>query len=618
MEYVTPQEEEPITQTWLKYMEEHSRLMREIDAAREAGAPEEKISALHAEFQNNLNITTWNTASFNYMWNTGTEELKEAEPEFWDFPYSRYTRYLGNELSESHYQIPTRSLLTEEQLNLLGLEPSTYRAYLKAGQRIEADAQLLSEALLGGGASFLEDYAAAKKERQEEGYYFLIGLDHAKNLVEKMEKEGVDNDPSYIRAANRVFSIEDKEKGEGEEIFLLLNYSSDLYNLMHALCLIGYEKELREILRPALPIKVRGNRALNDLGRTDSKKQGYRDFQLQQTLLSSKRERMYQITTGQTQLIFKEEIKDLIKIDASTDRTLTALLGCIPESSYGKNEVVRAETTLDNLMKLYGQKDRKSARASIRRDLDTLAGLTIRTDDKGGLEDYIGVPLAGDIYGISKNGVVGFSFSPSFMLLLGFKANGAFTSYLPQELFKVNMKYNPHAWTIGKKLINHSGANLGDANENILSVKSLLEWVESIPGEEEIAEGARQYTKRIIEPMERDLSALVDLGVLDFWDYCHEKGAPLAAEEQAARLDADGNEKPMPYEIAKGLYITWKLAHEFDREARLERKEQRRLEAAEAKAIKEKKEKQRKERRERAEDKRLGELNAEGKEAPKA
>lgn len=94
-------------------------------------------------------------------------------------------------------------------------------------------------------------------------------------------------------------------------------------------------------------------------------------------------------------------------------------------------------------------------------------------------------------------------------------------------------------------------------------MEKLLEYVEDMPTAEEVKKTRNSPTYKIIAPMERDLDALVGCGVLAWWDYCHAKGDPLTPEEQAQRLDAEGNDRPLPYEIAIAANIQWQLAHDY-------------------------------------------------------
>ena len=72
--------------------------------------------------------------------------------------------------------------------------------------------------------------------------------------------------------------------------------------------------------------------------------------------------------------------------------------------------------------------------------------------------------------------------------------------------------------------------NCGKKNEDIISVKTLLDCAPCLPMYEEVMAGDKKVTHRIIVPFERDMEALGD--VLS-WEYCHSMGSPLTEEEAA-------------------------------------------------------------------------------------
>ena len=329
-------------------------------------------------------------------------------------------------------------------------------------------------------------------------------------------------------------------------------------------------------------IEVRSHTALNDLGRTDSRKQGVQAIELNPgTLYGSAKAQRAAILTGQTQLIFEQPEAE-VRIAASTDIVLTYLISTIrKEDLFDKDErkIARAEGSLTSYMELRGLKDRKESRKQVTREIQALQQVTITFT---GEDAFVGIPLAGDKGGVVRDNIF-FSFSPTFKRSI-LQSDRAFTLLLDERVFRINTNDNPHSWHIHKKLINHYSANMGKPNEYRLSVQALLDYVTSIPKPEDVP---RKETERIIAPMERDLNALVDLGVLDYWDYCRTNGEPLTDEEQAARLDDEGNDKVLPYRLAKDALITWKFANEYNREKRLEAKEATRQKRIEAKTARE-------------------------------
>lgn len=262
-------------------------------------------------------------------------------------------------------------------------------------------------------------------------------------------------------------------------------------------------------------------------------------------------------------------------------KTLMYLNHLATISGYGYEEgrSCVVHTSIDDLLERRGLEPTRKNKERVRSDLQALARWAWEFEDMN-TKAWVRVPLAGGVK-IARGGAVTFSLTPEFMREIINRRAGL----LPADpaLMRTDDKRNPNAFAIGYKLITHSYQNAGEANQNTLSVSRLLEYAETIPKREEVRN--RTYTQRIIEPMERDLTALVDLGVIDWWDYCHVKGEPLTDEEQAARFDEDGNERALPYEIAVRANIQWQLSNSYEEEIAktLEARERSRKSAEEAK-----------------------------------
>lgn len=100
-----------------------------------------------------------------------------------------------------------------------------------------------------------------------------------------------------------------------------------------------------------------------------------------------------------------------------------------------------------------------------------------------------------------------------------------------KNIFRINGNNNPNAYYFATKLFNHHNMNLTKPNANRISVSTLLKGAPSIPSHDEVLAGNGNTTARIVERFERDLDALVDLGILESWEYCNSKGEPLADEQ---------------------------------------------------------------------------------------
>lgn len=100
------------------------------------------------------------------------------------------------------------------------------------------------------------------------------------------------------------------------------------------------------------------------------------------------------------------------------------------------------------------------------------------------------------------------------------------------KLFRLNPHNNPHAYNIGRKLMEHFNANAYKGEPVRLSVKSLIAYCPELPTVEEIREtGNREYWQKIYEPVQRDLDALEEAGIIASYHYCHSFGIPLTDEE---------------------------------------------------------------------------------------
>ena len=242
------------------------------------------------------------------------------------------------------------------------------------------------------------------------------------------------------------------------------------------------------------------------------------------------------------------------------NKTLIQLNALATASGYKfeKGRSCEIETTVTDLIAQRGG-DVKSRKLR-RRIKDELKSLSLTTwvfeGDNG---NFLTVPLSSGC--LVDRDRVSFSFSDLYMFAVLNRAAGRLP--LDRTLLTTNEKNNPNATALGFKLATHAYQNAGKANESTISVKKLLDYAGGIPKYGEVKSTDRRYTARIIQPLERDLNHLVEIGFLDWWEYSHENGRPLTDAEQAARLDAQGNDVPLPYDIAIECNIQWQLAEEF-------------------------------------------------------
>jgi len=254
----------------------------------------------------------------------------------------------------------------------------------------------------------------------------------------------------------------------------------------------------------------------------------------------------------------------LAGLKTSTAQLFDALMIKLTESG-AKTPTV--EIPLSEYMERRGLKDRKEAKAQARADMEMLRPMSISWEEKRGgkLERYGFINLA-DSGEIRRNGDIVFTFGTSFYNT----AKGYPVMPYPDQLQRLNGKRNPHSYPFLRKISEHKSMNAGKDNEDIISVQTLLKAAETLPTFEEVKRTDRAFSRRIIEPFERDMDALADTLT---WEYCHSKGVPLTDTELQA----------LDYQTFGGLliHILW---NEYpDQTARLERKAAR-IEAAKQKS----------------------------------
>ena len=97
-----------------------------------------------------------------------------------------------------------------------------------------------------------------------------------------------------------------------------------------------------------------------------------------------------------------------------------------------------------------------------------------------------------------------------------------------KHLWMIKSGHNPNSYNFLRKLMTHKNMNCGKANEDIVSVRTLLDACPYIPEYATVMESDRAVKKRIIEPFERDMNALKKTLT---WCYCHSGGTPFSSKE---------------------------------------------------------------------------------------
>jgi len=215
-------------------------------------------------------------------------------------------------------------------------------------------------------------------------------------------------------------------------------------------------------------------------------------------------------------LLIADPNKLLGEYKTSTAKTLDILLAkCEPDKGD------KVSLTLSEYMQLRGLKDRKSAKRTVRADAQLLAEIKLSAGDINNYE-WLRLFYKGSV----KEGNITMYLTKDFLEVL----KGAYIMDYPKGLLKTNDKEHPNSYNFGRKIAEHQRINRDSETKDIISVKTLLDNSENIPTIEEVMQRGRNPGQKIIEPFERDLDHLTELGLLR-WNYCHKHGAILTDEE---------------------------------------------------------------------------------------
>jgi len=179
--------------------------------------------------------------------------------------------------------------------------------------------------------------------------------------------------------------------------------------------------------------------------------------------------------------------------------------------------------SIDYIMKLCVLRDKKETRKNIAEALDImkLAEFSLIGEKKKNTQDdFFDITILGS-KGI-VNGNVVCSLTNEITLI----AKNAPIMPLPKEIFSLSDRKNPNSFNFYRYITEHKQMNIGKPNENKIAVKTLLKH-STIPSYETVKATDRHYSKRIIEPFERDMNALNGIE----WVYLKKGGAYLTDKE---------------------------------------------------------------------------------------
>lgn len=189
-----------------------------------------------------------------------------------------------------------------------------------------------------------------------------------------------------------------------------------------------------------------------------------------------------------------------------------------------------------------GLSDYKSAREQVDADLELLFKASISNEKGEGItKDYRDVRICSD-KGI-ENGEIAFTFGQKFFEAL----KRSPMAPLPASIFKLNLRRNPNAFSLGFSLSLHKYMNAKKANEGRIRVKTLLAACSGIPRYEDI-KNKGEIARLIKRPFNRDLKALADTGDYTL-GYQYSKGGPVDGDTLAAMAYDDWAELIIAYDM---------------------------------------------------------------------
>lgn len=175
---------------------------------------------------------------------------------------------------------------------------------------------------------------------------------------------------------------------------------------------------------------------------------------------------------------------------------------------------------ISEYLQMLGFKDtknnRKRTRIHAKEDLRRLYAASVDTyRTRSGNRELIQAMRIIGQYGDDLKDALTVTFTPGFYALY---RDTYRVMNLPTAAIRLDIRYNPHSLPLAYKLSTHKKQNYTKANANIISVAALLSACPDMPKYEDVSKsGSRDITRRIIEPFERDITALNDCISWQYW-----------------------------------------------------------------------------------------------------
>ena len=165
---------------------------------------------------------------------------------------------------------------------------------------------------------------------------------------------------------------------------------------------------------------------------------------------------------------------------------------------------------LNEYMEMRGLKDEKETRRQVKRDINALERISFEYKGTGKNKGaWLNVSIYGGTKGQIKNGDIVFRFNQDFFDSFKEGAGNKYLfMYFPHEALTGRIKENPWKFWLGRQISLHKRMNIGKPNEDTISVQTLIEACPNYPTYEKVMNEDRAISRRIIEPFDRDLTAL--------------------------------------------------------------------------------------------------------------
>ena len=177
--------------------------------------------------------------------------------------------------------------------------------------------------------------------------------------------------------------------------------------------------------------------------------------------------------------------------------------------------------TLKEYMTLCNLKNKTKAIDQLRNALNIIGRIhvdfmdTVYMGKKKAEKTFFYFQMANNIARDKGKGIYSISFNIEFLRHLA----NSYIMPFPLQAFSIDLNRYPIAYQLCRRLALHHNMNYFKGNANSISVKALIDSISLLPTHQEILNGDRQVTKRIIKPLEKVFDFLVGNGILTGWHY---------------------------------------------------------------------------------------------------